>query len=78
MENASTNETAASLHVYIPPLKKCKAFDQYTGQARECKLTFYSNRGKINLEQDEEDQAKPWLNETGSSKLVKRNNQLIS
>ena len=47
VENPSKTKTAASLHVYIPPYRKCKAFDQQTGRARECEVRFYSERGRI-------------------------------
>lgn len=45
--NPNANKTAASLHIYIPPITFCRAFDERTGKARECKLTFDSKRGKI-------------------------------
>lgn len=63
VENPNPNKTSVSLHVYIPPLKQCKAFDQRTGSARECKLTFYSKCGKITYEDEETQKHKGKLNE---------------
>lgn len=54
MENPSVTRTSASLHVYIPPYRKCKAFDQQTGQAQDCKLNFYSKCGRVIQEGEEE------------------------
>lgn len=45
--NPNKTQTAASLHVYVPAYRKCKAFDARTGKARECNLTFYSRKGQI-------------------------------
>lgn len=56
VENSSKSKAAASLHVYIPPYRACKAFDQSTGQSRVCKLSFYSERGVV-IGQDERN---PW------------------
>lgn len=52
-----SNSQSVSLHVYIPPYRKCKAFDQSTGRARECQLTFYSEKGTV-IGRDE---TNPWL-----------------
>ncbi|KAG9511113.1 tRNA pseudouridine(38/39) synthase, partial [Fragariocoptes setiger] len=47
VENPSHMETAASLHIYIPPYRTCNTFDQRTGHAREVKVTFYSKNGNV-------------------------------
>ncbi|ORX61576.1 cysteine dioxygenase type I [Hesseltinella vesiculosa] len=44
--NPSTFEGAVSLHLYTPPFKTCKTFEETTGKARSAsQCTFYSIRG---------------------------------
>lgn len=45
-ENTSHTKVAVSLHVYIPPYSECQGFDEKTGKAKTCKITFYSKYGK--------------------------------
>ena len=46
IENTSHTKVAVSLHVYIPPYSECQGFDEKTGKAKTCKITFYSKYGK--------------------------------
>lgn len=46
IENPSHVEPAVSLHLYAPPIKYCKTFDERTGKTDEVKCGFYSEYGK--------------------------------
>ena len=46
MENPSQSNRAVSLHLYIPPFKTCKTFDERTGHENTVKVTFWSRYGK--------------------------------
>ncbi|XP_021950316.1 cysteine dioxygenase type 1 isoform X1 [Folsomia candida] len=46
MENASKTEQAASLHLYIPPIRSCHTFDGKTSHKTKCEVTFWSKYGK--------------------------------
>ncbi|KAI8067996.1 RmlC-like cupin domain-containing protein [Gongronella butleri] len=44
--NPSSKEGAVSLHLYTPPFKTCKTFEEATGKARSAsQCTYYSIRG---------------------------------
>ncbi|KAI9305474.1 cysteine dioxygenase type I family protein [Cunninghamella echinulata] len=44
--NPSKNKGAVSLHLYTPPFKTCKTFEESTGKARSAsQCTYYSIRG---------------------------------
>ncbi|KAL5469397.1 hypothetical protein EMCRGX_G030649 [Ephydatia muelleri] len=45
VENTSHTDPAVSLHVYCPPIRMCKAFEERTGQSYTCNVTFYSKAG---------------------------------
>lgn len=44
VENPSHSDTAVSLHLYFPPIKVCRSFNQQTGESRQCQPTFYSQQ----------------------------------
>ena len=46
VENPSHTDPAVSLHLYCPPITLCKRFEERTGQAHNCKVTFYSRDGE--------------------------------
>ena len=46
VENPSNSEGAVSLHLYCPPFQHCRAFDERTGHAIKCPVTFYSKYGE--------------------------------
>lgn len=46
MENKSHVLPAITLHLYVPPYGSCHMFDQRTGKAARCMVTFYSKGGK--------------------------------
>ncbi|XP_003382794.1 PREDICTED: cysteine dioxygenase 1-like [Amphimedon queenslandica] len=46
VENPSHADTAVSLHLYFPPIKVCRSFNQQTGESRQCQPTFYSQFGQ--------------------------------
>lgn len=46
MENPSHTDYAVSLHLYCPPFDKCRSFDERTGKANQCQVTFWSVYGK--------------------------------
>jgi cysteine dioxygenase len=47
VENESHSNQAASLHLYSPPFDMAQSFDQRTGKAFQCQVTFYSEKGQI-------------------------------
>ncbi|XP_056633570.1 cysteine dioxygenase type 1 [Diorhabda sublineata] len=53
VENASSFDTAISLHLYCPPYNKCTVFNQSTGHTSTASVTFYSTFGKRNKESKE-------------------------
>ncbi|KAI1280404.1 Cysteine dioxygenase type 1 [Halotydeus destructor] len=46
MENRNHSMPAVTLHLYVPSYESCRNFDQRTGHASTCKVTFYSKNGK--------------------------------
>ena len=46
VENASHSSRAVSLHLYSPPFKTCRTFDQRTGVARTVSVRFWSEHGR--------------------------------
>lgn len=46
MENKSHVVPAITLHLYVPPYGSCQMFDQRTGKAAKCSVTFFSKGGK--------------------------------
>ena len=40
MENRSDSKTAISLHLYVPPFKYCRVFDEQTGRETVVSCTF--------------------------------------
>ena len=46
VENPSHTDPAVSLHLYCPPITLCKRFEERTGQAHNCEITFYSRDGE--------------------------------
>lgn len=46
MENPSHSNKAVSMHIYCPPFRECTTFDQKSGHARKCPVTFFSTFGK--------------------------------
>lgn len=42
VENPSHTDTAVSLHLYSPPICHCKCFDQRSGRAESCRVTFHT------------------------------------
>lgn len=46
VENLSHTDGAVSLHLYIPAYEECLTFDERSGQARKCKITFWSKYGE--------------------------------
>ena len=46
VENESHSEPAVSLHLYSPPFDMCRSFDERTGRAINCKVTFWSKFGE--------------------------------
>ncbi|XP_046857591.1 cysteine dioxygenase type 1-like [Xenia sp. Carnegie-2017] len=47
VENESHSNVAASLHLYSPPFDFACSFDERTGKAFQCPVTFYSEGGEI-------------------------------
>ncbi|CAO3616441.1 unnamed protein product [Cunninghamella blakesleeana] len=46
IKNPSQNKGAVSLHLYTPPFKTCKTFEESTGKARSAsQCTYYSIKG---------------------------------
>lgn len=45
VENLSHTKPSVTLHCYIPPYFECRGFDQHSGKARTCQVTFYSKYG---------------------------------
>ena len=50
VENVSHSRPAVTLHIYIPAFSESQAFDQYTGKAKVCQISFYSKYGKKCIE----------------------------
>ena len=46
VENPSHTDGAVSLHLYIPPITLCEAFDDNTARTRTCKMKFDSRDGQ--------------------------------
>lgn len=46
MENKSHTNRTVTLHLYVPPFKSCRTFDENTAQTNEVKMTFWSEYGK--------------------------------
>jgi len=54
VENISHTEKAVSLHLYSPPFKSCKVFDERTGDNFKAPMTFWSKFGeRINTKKSE-------------------------
>ena len=48
VSNASTQESAVSLHLYAPPIEKCKTYCEVEGKIRaQAPCPYYSIKGKI-------------------------------
>ncbi len=47
VENPSHTDTAISLHLYCPPITVCQSFEERTGKAHCCNVTFYSRGGQL-------------------------------
>ncbi|CAB3983582.1 cysteine dioxygenase type 1 [Paramuricea clavata] len=48
VENRSHSNPAVSLHLYSPPFDAAQSFDENSGKAKKCKVTFHSENGQIN------------------------------
>jgi cysteine dioxygenase len=48
VENISHSNRAVSLHLYSPPFDVAQSFDENSGKAEQCQVTFYSENGQIN------------------------------
>lgn len=46
MENPSHTERSVSMHLYSPPFKQCKTFDERTGHTNTVSVTFWSQYGQ--------------------------------
>ncbi|KER31692.1 hypothetical protein T265_02066 [Opisthorchis viverrini] len=46
LENTSHTQKSVTLHVYCPPIRQSTMFDERTGRASKCKMTFYSQCGE--------------------------------
>ncbi|XP_029646075.1 cysteine dioxygenase type 1 [Octopus sinensis] len=46
MENHSHSDKAVTLHLYSPPFRSCKTFDERTGHMSVAPMTFWSKYGK--------------------------------
>lgn len=46
VENTSHSNPAVSLHLYSPPFQSCQMFDERTGKALRCPMTFWSKYGE--------------------------------
>lgn len=48
VSNASIHETAVSLHLYAPPIEKCKTYCEFEGKVRsQAPCPYYSINGKL-------------------------------
>eukprot|EP00297_Palpitomonas_bilix_P018004 CAMPEP_0113882496 /NCGR_PEP_ID=MMETSP0780_2-20120614/8995_1 /TAXON_ID=652834 /ORGANISM="Palpitomonas bilix" /LENGTH=199 /DNA_ID=CAMNT_0000869533 /DNA_START=114 /DNA_END=713 /DNA_ORIENTATION=- /assembly_acc=CAM_ASM_000599 len=47
VENLDSDDVAVSLHIYSPPINKCKKFSTKTGAAFEAGMQFYSKQGEL-------------------------------
>lgn len=47
VENTVKDEVAVSLHIYSPPITRCKKFNPRTGAAFECGMQFFSKYGEL-------------------------------
>ncbi|GAB1599503.1 cysteine dioxygenase type 1-like [Argonauta hians] len=45
MENTSHSDKAVTLHLYSPPFRSCKTFDERTGHVCTASMTFWSKYG---------------------------------
>jgi cysteine dioxygenase len=45
VENTSHTKAAVTLHIYIPAFSESQSFDEKTGIARTCQISFYSKHG---------------------------------
>lgn len=52
MENVSHSDKAVTLHLYSPPFRTCKTFDERTGHMAIAQMTFWSKYGKKVVEKD--------------------------
>ena len=47
IENPSHTDPAVSLHLYCPPITTCHTYEERTGHAHTCSVSFYSKNGQI-------------------------------
>lgn len=47
IQNISHTDPAISLHLYSPPITTCHTFEQRTGRAHSCTVSFFSRNGSV-------------------------------
>mmetsp|Transcript_44491 Transcript_44491/g.69590 ORF Transcript_44491/g.69590 Transcript_44491/m.69590 type:complete len:113 (-) Transcript_44491:148-486(-) len=47
--NLSSNVPSVSLHLYSPPIRRCKVFNQETGETVQRSVSFHSEYGQLLL-----------------------------
>ena len=47
IQNTSHTDPAVSLHLYSPPITACHTYEQRTGRAHSCNVTFFSKAGTL-------------------------------